>query len=132
MFMIFLSANGLQELNVPDDVLVTAQKNLFALKELLDTNPYLFHSAPGDHTGARSAVASEQEAWKVSCHASYAVMMSPTHTVTILGRAKLRISAAQSSRASYRSDLFHSAPQRPQAGRIDCTVSSRLRLVGQY
>ena len=50
---------------MPDDVLVTAQKNLFALKELLDTNPYLFHSAPGDHTGARSASVSEQEAWKV-------------------------------------------------------------------
>ncbi|KAH9944478.1 nucleoporin [Epithele typhae] len=55
---------GLQDLNVPDDVLVTAQKNLHALKELLDTNPYLFHSAPGDHTGARSASVSEQEAWK--------------------------------------------------------------------
>lgn len=60
------SANGLQELGVPDDILVIAQKNLFALKELLDTNPYLFHSAPGDHTGARSATANEQEAWKVS------------------------------------------------------------------
>ncbi|KAI0662717.1 nucleoporin [Cubamyces menziesii] len=57
-------ANGLQELSVPDDILVIAQKNLFALKELLDTNPYLFHSAPSDHTGARSAAASEQEAWK--------------------------------------------------------------------
>ena len=55
----------MQDLNVPDDVLVTAQKNLFALKELLDTNPYLFHSAPGDHTGARSASVNEQEAWKV-------------------------------------------------------------------
>lgn len=56
----------MQDLNVSDDVLVTAQKNLFALKELLDTNPHLFHSAPGDHTGARSAAASEQEAWRVS------------------------------------------------------------------
>ncbi|PIL32067.1 transporter [Ganoderma sinense ZZ0214-1] len=55
---------GLQDLNVSDDVLVTAQKNLFALKELLDTNPHLFHSAPGDHAGARSAAASEQEAWR--------------------------------------------------------------------
>ena len=59
------SSNNLQDLNVPDDVLVVAQKNLFALKELLDTNPYLFHSAPGDHTGARSASVNEQEAWKV-------------------------------------------------------------------
>ncbi|KAI0735282.1 nucleoporin [Earliella scabrosa] len=73
-------ANGLQELNVPDDVLVTAQKNLFALKELLDTNPYLFHSAPGDHTGARSAVASEQEAWK-------AEQSSVSQLLSLLGRA---------------------------------------------
>ncbi|KAI0639300.1 nucleoporin [Trametes polyzona] len=57
-------AHGLRDLSVPDDILLIAQKNLFALKELLDTNPYLFHSAPGDHTGARSATASEQEAWK--------------------------------------------------------------------
>ncbi|KAI0824272.1 nucleoporin [Trametes gibbosa] len=57
-------AHGLQELGVSDDILVIAQKNLFALKELLDTNPLLFHSAPGDHTGARSATGSEQEAWK--------------------------------------------------------------------
>ncbi|OCH96059.1 nucleoporin [Obba rivulosa] len=56
--------NGLHESSVPDDTLITVQKNLFALKELLDTNPHLFHSAPGDHAGARSAGASEQEAWK--------------------------------------------------------------------
>ncbi|THH00942.1 hypothetical protein EW026_g1653 [Hermanssonia centrifuga] len=55
---------GLQEPNVPDDVLVTVQKNLYALKELLDKNPHLFHSAPSDYTGARSATAAEQEAWK--------------------------------------------------------------------
>ncbi|PCH33730.1 nucleoporin [Wolfiporia cocos MD-104 SS10] len=55
---------GLQELNVPDEVLITIQKNLMALKELLDTNPHLFHSAPGDHTGARSAATTDQEAWK--------------------------------------------------------------------
>ncbi|KAI0695140.1 nucleoporin [Cytidiella melzeri] len=55
---------GLQELNVSDDVLVTVQKNLYALKDTLDKSPHLFHSTPGDHTGARSAAASEQEAWK--------------------------------------------------------------------
>ncbi|KAI0963698.1 hypothetical protein AcW1_000705 [Taiwanofungus camphoratus] len=55
---------GLQDLNIHEELLITAQKNLYALKELLDTNPHLFHSAPGDHTGARSATASEQEAWK--------------------------------------------------------------------
>ncbi|OSD03533.1 nucleoporin [Trametes coccinea BRFM310] len=72
-------AHGLQELSVPDDVLVIAQKNLFALKELLDTNPYLFHSAPGDHTGARSATASEQEAWK-------AEQSSVSQLLSLLGR----------------------------------------------
>ncbi|KAL1952061.1 hypothetical protein VTO73DRAFT_1210 [Trametes versicolor] len=72
-------ANGLQELGVPDDILVIAQKNLFALKELLDTNPYLFHSAPGDHTGARSATANEQEAWK-------AEQSSVSQLLSLLGR----------------------------------------------
>lgn len=43
---------------------ITAQKNLYALKELLDTNPQLFHSTPGDQAGARGATTSEQEAWK--------------------------------------------------------------------
>ena len=42
------------------------QKNLFALKDFLDRNPHLFHSAPGDYAGARAAAASEQETWKVS------------------------------------------------------------------
>lgn len=61
----FLRANGLAESNVSDEVLITVQKNLYALKDFLDRNPHLFHSAPGDHTGARAAAASEQEAWKV-------------------------------------------------------------------
>ncbi|KAI0374276.1 nucleoporin [Pilatotrama ljubarskyi] len=71
--------NGLKDLSVPDDILVIAQKNLFALKELLDTNPYLFHSAPGDHTGARSASGSEQEAWK-------AEQSSVSQLLSLLGR----------------------------------------------
>ena len=58
------SATGLYELELSDDVLVLVQKNLFVLKDFLDKNPHLFHSAPGDHTGARGASASEQEAWK--------------------------------------------------------------------
>lgn len=45
-------------------MLVLVQKNLFVLKDFLDKNPHLFHSAPGDHPGARGASASEQEAWK--------------------------------------------------------------------
>ena len=55
----------MQNLSVPDAVLITAQKNLFALKEFLDTNPALFHSVSSDHSGVRPTSASEQEAWKV-------------------------------------------------------------------
>ena len=58
--------NGLAESNVAEVVLITVQKNLFALKDFLDRNPHLFHSAPGDHAGARTAAVSEQEAWKAS------------------------------------------------------------------
>ena len=47
------------------------QKNLFALKDLLDQNPHLFHSATGDYAGARVASAGEQEAWKVSADAPH-------------------------------------------------------------
>lgn len=60
-------AQGLQTSNIPENTLVTAQKNLFALKDFLDKNPHLFHfSSPGDPGGARTAAGSEQEAWKVS------------------------------------------------------------------
>ncbi|TFY65154.1 hypothetical protein EVJ58_g2157 [Rhodofomes roseus] len=74
-----LTAPGASGLSVPDDVLITTQKNLFALKELLDTNPHLFHSAPGDHAGARSTTASEQEAWK-------AEQSSVSQLTSLLGR----------------------------------------------
>lgn len=56
---------GYEDLNAHEEVLMTSQKNLIALKEMLDTNPLLFHSAPGELTGARGAAVSEQEAWKV-------------------------------------------------------------------
>jgi nuclear pore complex protein Nup155 len=49
------------ELAVSDDTIVMIQKNIFYLKDFLDKNPHLFHSAPGE---ARSPVA-DQEAWKV-------------------------------------------------------------------
>ncbi|TFK57029.1 nucleoporin [Heliocybe sulcata] len=55
---------GLLECAIPEETLVTTQKNLHALKEFLDKNPHLFHSAPGDNPGARGAAANEQEAWK--------------------------------------------------------------------
>ena len=61
-----VSAFGLQEFNVNDDLLVTIQKNLYALKEFLDKNPYLFHSTPGDPAASRNTEGHEQqEAWKV-------------------------------------------------------------------
>lgn len=44
---------------------MTIQKNLYALKDLLDKNPHLFHSSPGDSAASR-APAMEQEAWKVT------------------------------------------------------------------
>jgi len=56
---------GLQQSNFEDKLLVTVQKNLFALKEFLDKNPHLFHSVPGEHTVSRMPSGNEQEAWKV-------------------------------------------------------------------
>ena len=87
----------MQDLNVPDDVLVTAQKNLFALKELLDTNPYLFHSAPGDHTGARSASVNEQEAWKVCSNLH--LSGTPSAHDGFIGGANFCVTTTQSSRS---------------------------------
>ena len=57
-------AFGPNESAVHENVYTTAQKNLFALKELLDISPQLFHSTPGDKEGARGATTIEQEAWK--------------------------------------------------------------------
>ncbi|KAH7883515.1 nucleoporin [Phlebopus sp. FC_14] len=57
-------SSGLQELSVEEDLLVTIQKNLFALKEFLEMNPHLFHSTPGDSAMSRSNIGHEQEAWK--------------------------------------------------------------------
>jgi hypothetical protein len=59
--------SGLQQSNILDDVLVTVQKNLYALKDFLDKNPHLFHSSPGDPAAARAPGGNDQEAWKVSC-----------------------------------------------------------------
>jgi nuclear pore complex protein Nup155 len=56
---------GLQQSNFSDKLLVTVQKNLFALKEFLDKNPHLFHSVPGEHTVSRTSSGNDQEAWKV-------------------------------------------------------------------
>ncbi|KAJ4002393.1 nucleoporin [Lentinula boryana] len=63
--------------------LITIQKNLYALKDLLDKNPHLFHSSPGDSTASR-APAMEQEAWKAE-QASIAQLLSlMTRTIEAL------------------------------------------------
>lgn len=59
------SAGGLQQSNIGDSMLVTVQKNLYALKDFLDKNPHLFHSSPGEPTVSRPPAGHEQEAWKV-------------------------------------------------------------------
>lgn len=56
-------ANGLQESNVKDTILVTIQKNLYALKDFLDKNPQLFKLSPGDHVSSRDG--NDRDAWKV-------------------------------------------------------------------
>jgi len=61
---LILSTAGLQELALPGDTLVTIQKNLFSLKDFMDKNPHLFHSAPGETASTRAPV-TDQEAWKV-------------------------------------------------------------------
>lgn len=57
-------------LNVADQILVTVQKNLYALKDFLDKNPHLFHSSPGEPAASRTPAGNEQEAWKVSFYAA--------------------------------------------------------------
>ncbi|KAF5374778.1 hypothetical protein D9758_000357 [Tetrapyrgos nigripes] len=78
-----IGPSGLSQSAVSDDSLVIIQKNLYALKDLLDKNPHLFHSSPGDSTAARTATL-EQEAWKAE-HASVSELLSLlTRTVEAL------------------------------------------------
>jgi hypothetical protein len=72
-------------------VYITAQKNLFALKELLDTNPQLFHSTPGDQAGARGATTSEQEAWKAEQSSVSQMLSLLTRTIEAISFALLLI-----------------------------------------
>lgn len=59
-----LGASGKHELGVPAKTLLFTQQNLFALKDFLDKNPHLFHSAASEPNSNRAPVA-DQEAWKV-------------------------------------------------------------------
>jgi hypothetical protein len=72
-------------------VYITAQKNLYALKELLDTNPQLFHSTPGDQAGARGATTSEQEAWKAEQSSVSQMLSLLTRTIEAISFALLLI-----------------------------------------
>jgi nuclear pore complex protein Nup155 len=74
---------------VGDNLLVTIQKNLYALEEFLDKNPHLFRSAPGDPAASRHTGDHEQEAWKVRFGVHY---LSRDHSVVSL---RLNSSVAQ-------------------------------------
>jgi hypothetical protein len=82
---------GLNESAVHENVYITAQKNLYALKELLDTNPQLFHSAPGDQAGARGATTSEQEAWKAEQSSVSQMLSLLTRTIEAISFVLLLI-----------------------------------------
>ncbi|THV07704.1 nucleoporin [Dendrothele bispora CBS 962.96] len=75
--------SGVPQSAIPDNKLVVIQKNLYALKDLLDKNPQLFHSSPGDSTAAR-APALEQEAWKAEQASVSELLSLLTRTVEAL------------------------------------------------
>ncbi|KAK2461979.1 hypothetical protein APHAL10511_006442 [Amanita phalloides] len=74
---------GLQEIALPDDTLVTIQKNLFSLKEFMDKNPHLFHSAPGESASVRTPI-TDQEAWKVEQSSVSELLSLLTRTIEAL------------------------------------------------
>ncbi|KAK0464897.1 nucleoporin [Desarmillaria tabescens] len=76
------SASGSHEPTVPETVLVTVQKNLYSLKDLLDKNPHLFHSSPGD-TAVRPPAA-EQQAWKAEQSSVVELLSLLTRTIEAL------------------------------------------------
>jgi len=84
-------AFGINESAVHENVYITAQKNLYALKELLDTNPQLFHSTPGDQAGARGATTSEQEAWKAEQSSVSQMLSLLTRTIEAISFVLLLI-----------------------------------------
>lgn len=61
--ILLIDRNSSRSSNFGDALLVTIQRNLFALKNFLDRNPQLLTSAPGEQvsSGGRQ---SEQDAWK--------------------------------------------------------------------
>lgn len=61
------------------------------MKELLDTNPQLFHSTPGDQAGARGATTSEQEAWKAEQSSVSQMLSLLTRTIEAISFVLLLI-----------------------------------------
>ncbi|KAF8230634.1 nucleoporin [Tricholoma matsutake] len=72
-----------QQLAVSDNSLVTVQKNLYALKDFLDQNPYLFHSSPSEASPNRPPVA-EQEAWRAEQNSVSELMALLSRTIEAL------------------------------------------------
>jgi nuclear pore complex protein Nup155 len=84
------STQGLQQCNIADNVLVTVQKNLYALKDFLDRNPHLFHSSPGEPTASRTPAGHEQEAWKVCFGVKIEFFWFKTHLKPFYTQAEQR------------------------------------------
>ncbi|KAJ4486039.1 nucleoporin, partial [Lentinula aciculospora] len=71
------------QLTIQEARLITIQKNLYALKDLLDKNPHLFHSSAGDSTASR-APTMEQEAWKAEQASISQLLSLLTRTIEAL------------------------------------------------
>ncbi|EJD04002.1 nucleoporin [Fomitiporia mediterranea MF3/22] len=68
-----------QSSNFDDRTLVAVQRNLYALKNMLDSNPQLFSSTPSDQVGAGGRQHAEHDAWKVEA-------ASVSHLHALIGR----------------------------------------------
>jgi nuclear pore complex protein Nup155 len=82
---------SLNESAVHENVYITAQKNLYALKEPLDTNPQLFHSTPGDQASARGATTGGREAWKAEQSSVSQMLSLLTRTIEAISFVLLLI-----------------------------------------
>ncbi|KAI5123612.1 hypothetical protein M0805_003428 [Coniferiporia weirii] len=74
-----------QSTNFDDATLVVIQRNLYALKNFLESNPQMFSSAPGEQVGSGGRQGAEHDAWKVE-------QSSASLLQTLLGRSVEAIS----------------------------------------
>ncbi|KAF9270147.1 nucleoporin [Marasmius fiardii PR-910] len=72
--------SGTPQAAISDTTLVAVQKNLVALKDLLDRNPHLFHSNPGDSASSRPPTM-EQDAWKAEQSSVFALLSLLTRII---------------------------------------------------